>query len=396
MAPMAASMSWRTTATDRLSRVCRGPARNLDDRSPVEHHQGAVFGDQQVAGMRIGRAGTRPSSFMRRYTEESLSISRLTEGRPRRTRSPRRSMRVPCMYCIASTRRVVKSSKTRGALTARSPAKARWKRRMLSASTRKSISSRTFTENSRITLARARMRWLGKRTFSQKTIRNAVSTSRATRCSTPGRSTLTAISLPSSRARCTCPRLAAAMGSRSKLSKRSASFPSSSLSITLTISSGRIGRHLVPERAHGAQIGLGEDIGTCGEHLRQLDEGRPQRGDRLDEAGGPPLVMAGFTERRTADHDPTPAVAGEGDQERLKTKEDPCETCDAPHDGVMTSSFFAVRRWDAQSWEPVPASSTPKPPAGSRCALRRSGRRSLPHHAASRDAPAQSLTPRMV
>ena len=94
---------------------------------------------------------------MRRYTEESLSISSLAEGRPLLTRSPRRSMRVPSMYRITSTRRVVKSSKTRGALTERSPAKARRKRRMFSASMRKSISSRTFTENSRITLASARM-----------------------------------------------------------------------------------------------------------------------------------------------------------------------------------------------------------------------------------------------
>ena len=99
-----------------------------------------------------------------------------------------------------------------------------------------------------------------------------------------------------------------------------------------------VGRHAVPKRSHRGQIGFGKDVGARGEHLRQLDEGGPQRGDRLHEAGGAPVVMAGPPACRASDEDPPPAVAQEPDEEGLQTKEHPRKTSDAPHGGVMASA----------------------------------------------------------
>ncbi len=112
---------------------------------------------------------------------------------------------------------------------------------MLTASSRKSISARTRTLNSRTTLVTARTWWLGKRMFSQKSSRNEMSRSSATTAATPGRNTFTTTSRPSTVARWTCPRLAAATGSRWKSWNSSSVGAPSSSSMTRMISSAGSG-----------------------------------------------------------------------------------------------------------------------------------------------------------
>jgi hypothetical protein len=68
--------------------------------------------------------------------------------------------------------------------------------------------------------------------FSQNKSRNEISRSRATPASTPGRRTFTTTSRPSTRARWTWPRLAAAMGSVWNSSNSSSAGASSSSLIT--------------------------------------------------------------------------------------------------------------------------------------------------------------------
>ncbi len=166
-------------------------------------------------------------------------MTRRKESRPDAKWSWRPSIFVPRQYSITRTRRRVNSGYTLGARTRRSAEKNRLKRAMFSASSRKSISCRTRTENSRTTAVRARTWWFGKRMLSQKSSRKEMSRSSATASSTPGRRTFTTTCSPPTRARWTCPRLAAATGSSTNSSKRSEiGRPSSASTTRRTASTG--------------------------------------------------------------------------------------------------------------------------------------------------------------
>ena len=114
-----------------------------------------------------------------------------------------------------------------------------------------------------------------------------MSRSSATAASTPGRSTFTTTSRPSTRARWTCPRLAAATGSRSKSSKSSSTGAPNSRLDDRAGSLGRVRRHLVLERADLREVRLRQDVGPGAEELGQLDERRSERGEAGRQAAPP-------------------------------------------------------------------------------------------------------------
>src|SRR5690606_22369276 len=84
----------------------------------------------------------------------------------------------------------------------------------------------------------------------------------------------------------------------------------------------RDGRDTVLEPADRREVRFGEDVGAGAEDLRQLDERRPQVGNRGGKAVGPTAVVGAGTPRGAAEQDPAPAVSKEREEEGRQAPED--------------------------------------------------------------------------
>ena len=81
-------------------------------------------------------------------------------------------------------------------------------------------------------------------------------------------------------------------------------------------------RDLVGERGDGAEIRLGQDVRPGGEHLRQLDEGGSELGERAGQPLGPAAVALGVAAPGPSEHEEAPPVPHERQDERKQPAED--------------------------------------------------------------------------
>jgi hypothetical protein len=81
-------------------------------------------------------------------------------------------------------------------------------------------------------------------------------------------------------------------------------------------------RHLVGQGADGREIRLRQDVGSCGEDLGQLDEGRTEIGNGASELGGTTAVALVVSPQRAAEQDEPPAVPEKGEDEGKEPAED--------------------------------------------------------------------------
>src|SRR5690606_18896870 len=100
----------------------------------------------------------------------------------------------------------------------------------------------------------------------------------------------------------------------------------------------RLGRHAVLQRADRREVRLGDDVGAGAEDLGELDEGRPERGDRRGQSLRPLTVGLGASSEGAAEDDPAPAVPQERDDER----------CQAPDDDESPAPAFHSRSAEAR------------------------------------------------
>ncbi len=81
-------------------------------------------------------------------------------------------------------------------------------------------------------------------------------------------------------------------------------------------------RDAVGQRADLAEVRLGEDVGAGREHLRELDEGGPQRGDRRRQPPRTHAMRILGQPPRPADEHPAAPITEEGQDERTEAPED--------------------------------------------------------------------------
>src|SRR5690606_30309092 len=81
-----------------------------------------------------------------------------------------------------------------------------------------------------------------------------------------------------------------------------------------------------------------DDVGAGAEDLGELDEGRPERGDRRGQSLRPLTVGLGASSEGAAEDDPAPAVPQERDDER----------CQAPDDDESPAPAFHSRSAEAR------------------------------------------------
>jgi hypothetical protein len=160
------SRSSRSTAraTERMaSRIGRGTSSAMPQSSTTI----APVVDQEVSG--CGSACRNPSIEHHAEVEPREALHDVLEAELPRGEAVVEAVHLRArMYSMTSTRRPETSSCTAGTRTPGVAPKCFRNRSMFRASERKSISSRTRTENSRTTLVIPCTWWFGKRTFSQK------------------------------------------------------------------------------------------------------------------------------------------------------------------------------------------------------------------------------------
>ena len=85
---------------------------------------------------------------------------------------------------------------------------------------------------------------------------------------------------------------------------------------------GRDARNTVGERADGADVRLGDDVGAAREELRQLDERRPERGERPDHLLGAAGVERLGARRGSTEEQPSALVAAKAHEQREEPEQD--------------------------------------------------------------------------